>query len=59
MNVELVNTGSDSAYENIVRNALRMRGVNRLDGLILTHGNAGHVGAAVTVLDPAPRGGPG
>lgn len=47
----LINTGNGFAYEGIVRNALRMRGVNRLDGLILTHGNAAHVGAATMALE--------
>lgn len=52
----LVDCGSAALYASVVRPALRSRGVNRLDGLILTHGDTAHVGgAAEAVGDFAPR----
>ena len=51
----LLDCGSASFYASVVHPALRSRGVNRLDGLILTHGDAAHVGgAAEAVADFAP-----
>ena len=46
----LCDTGSERDYDRVVREYLRSRGVNRLDGMILTHGDAGHVGGAGSVL---------
>jgi competence protein ComEC len=46
----LCDTGSLRDYDRVVRQYLRSRGVNRLDGLILTHGDAGHIGGASSVL---------
>jgi competence protein ComEC len=46
----LCDTGSLRDYDRVVRQYLRSRGVNRLDGLILTHGDAGHIGGASGVL---------
>ncbi|HEV3409651.1 MAG TPA: ComEC/Rec2 family competence protein, partial [Chthoniobacterales bacterium] len=46
----LIDCGSEGSYKRIVRAYLRSRGINRLDGLILTHGDAAHIGAAPTVL---------
>ena len=52
----LFDTGSLRDYDRVVRQYLRSRGVNQLDGLILTHGNAGHMGGAGGVLlDFHPR----
>ncbi|MDQ6860151.1 MAG: ComEC/Rec2 family competence protein [Verrucomicrobiota bacterium] len=45
----LIDCGSQREFQRIVRNYLRSRGVNRLDGLILTHGDAAHIGAAPNV----------
>ena len=47
----LVDCGKQFAYENTVRQFLHTRGVNRLDGLVLTHGDVAHIGAAMSVLD--------
>jgi competence protein ComEC len=46
----LVDAGPARDYERVVYQYLRARGVNRLDGLILTHGGAGHVGGAIPLL---------
>lgn len=47
----LVDCGGEYRYGQTVLPFLRSRGVNRLDALILTHGDAQHIGAAVQVLD--------
>ncbi len=52
----LIDSGSDFNYGNVVRPYLHTRGVNRLDGFALTHGDAAHIGGAVRVLDDfSPR----
>jgi beta-lactamase superfamily II metal-dependent hydrolase len=52
----LIDTGSLRNYDRIVRQYLRAKGVNRLDGLILTHGDAGHIGGTGGALvDFRPR----
>jgi len=52
----LVDCGNSFAYSRIVRPYLQFRGVNRLDGLILTHGASASIGAAQDVIeDFAPR----
>ncbi len=48
--VWLVDCGNTSSYSRIVRPFLEVRGVNRLDGLILTHGAAPAIGAAQQVV---------
>jgi ComEC/Rec2-related protein len=54
--VWLVDCGNSSAYYRIVKPFLESRGVNRLDGLILTHGASTSIGAAQDVIDDfAPR----
>jgi ComEC/Rec2-related protein len=54
--VWLVDCGDLSSYLRIVRPFLEARGVNRLDGLILTHGASGSIGAAQQVVaDFSPR----
>jgi ComEC/Rec2-related protein len=47
----LIDCGGAYDYERTSLPYLRSRGVNRLDGLLLTHGDAGHIGGAATVLD--------
>jgi ComEC/Rec2-related protein len=47
----LIDCGSDRAYDTVVRNYLHGTGINRLDGLVLTHGDSLHIGAAARVLD--------
>jgi beta-lactamase superfamily II metal-dependent hydrolase len=52
----LFDAGPARDYDRVLRQYLRSRGVNRLDGLALTHGDAGHIGGASGVLlDFRPR----
>jgi ComEC/Rec2-related protein len=46
----LFDPGGERDFKRIVRGYLRSRGVNRLDGLLLTHGDATHIGGAGDVL---------
>ncbi len=46
----LVDAGPARDYERVVYPYLRARGVNRLDGLVLTHGDAAHIGGAGLLL---------
>ena len=47
----LLDCGGGVAYDRIVLPYLRTRGVNRLDGLLLTHGDVKHIGGALPALD--------
>ncbi len=47
----LVDCGHRHDYARILLPYLRSRGINALDGLILTHGDAAHNGGAVELLD--------
>ncbi|MEO6742681.1 MAG: ComEC/Rec2 family competence protein [Chthoniobacteraceae bacterium] len=52
----LVDCGGAHAYDNTLLPYLRSRGVNRLDGIFLTHGDTAHLGAATSVFaDFHPR----
>ena len=52
----LFDCGHSARYPQVVLPYLRSRGVNRLDGLLLTHGDVQHIGAApLLVSDFAPR----
>lgn len=46
----LFDCGSNFAYDRTVLPYLRGRGVNRLDGLLFTHGDAQHLGGAFSAL---------
>lgn len=46
----LIDCGSASAFPRTVLPYLRSRGVNRLDGLILTHGDSQHIGGTLGAL---------
>ena len=46
----LFDPGGERDFKRVLRGYLRSRGVNRLDGLLLTHGDAAHIGAAGVVL---------
>lgn len=46
----LVDCGGARDFKRVVRGYLRSRGINRLDGLVLTHGDSAHLGATTAVL---------
>jgi len=50
----LIDCGSRSGYQWVVSPYLKTRGVNRLDGLLLTHGDSGHLGGALALLETMP-----
>jgi ComEC/Rec2-related protein len=47
----LLDCGHGFGYDHIVQPYLRAQGVNRLDGLLLTHGKAARIGGAIPALD--------
>jgi competence protein ComEC len=47
----LFDTGSVRDYERFLRDYLHSRGIDRLDGLLLSHGDSMHIGGASAVLD--------
>jgi competence protein ComEC len=52
----LFDAGPERDYDRSLRLYLRSRGVNRLEGLVLTHGDAAHIGGADGVIrDFRPR----
>ena len=52
----LIDCGGERNYERTLKSLLHSRGVNRLQGILLTHGDAQHVGAALeTIANFAPR----
>jgi competence protein ComEC len=46
----LFDCGSERSYERVVREYLHWAGVNRLNGLLLTHGDSLHLGGAAELL---------
>ena len=50
----LLDCGGERDYERILRQYLHFTGINRLNGLLLTHGDALHIGAAARLLDDLP-----
>lgn len=46
----LFDPGADRDFKRVLRSYLRSRGVNRLDGLVLTHGDATHIGGAGAIM---------
>lgn len=46
----MIDSGGTRTYRSRVLPLLRNRGINRLDTLVLTHGDQGHIGAAPAVL---------
>src|SRR5213595_496887 len=50
----LFDCGSDRTYQRVVREYLHAAGVNRLDGLLLTHGDSLHIGGATELLHDFP-----
>ena len=51
----LFDCGSERTYERIVREYLHWAGVNRLTGLVLTHGDAQHIGGVTQLVQDFPR----
>ncbi len=52
----LFDVGSARDYESFLRDYLHSRGIDRLDGLLLSHGDALHIGGAAALLDEfSPR----
>jgi ComEC/Rec2-related protein len=47
----LFDSGPERNYDRQLREYLRSRGINRLEGLLLTHGDSLHIGATAAVLD--------
>ncbi len=47
----LFDAGSARDYERFLRDYLHARGIDRLDGLLLTHGDSQHLGGAGLLLD--------
>ena len=47
----LLDTGSARDYGHFLRDYLHSRGIDRLDGLVLSHGDSLHIGGANAVLD--------
>ena len=45
----LFDCGAARDFKRVLQNYLRSRGINRLDGLVLTHGDAAHIGGALAV----------
>ena len=51
----LIDCGSERSYDRVVRGYLHWAGVNRLTGLVLTHGDAQHIGGITQLLSDFPR----
>jgi competence protein ComEC len=51
----LIDCGSERSYERVVRTYLHWAGVNRLTGLVLTHGDSQHIGGVTQLLSDFPR----
>jgi competence protein ComEC len=47
----LIDTGHRRNYPHMLLPYLRSRGINHLDGLLLTHGDSAHLGGAFMLLD--------
>src|SRR6266511_3055013 len=50
----LFDSGSERSYQRVVREYLHWAGVNRLSGLLLTHGDSLHIGGATELLHDFP-----
>src|SRR6266568_5118548 len=51
----LFDCGSEREYERVLREYLHAAGVNRLDDLVLTHGDSLHIGGAAELLHDFPH----
>lgn len=50
----LIDCGSERSYERVVRQYLHWAGVDRLTGLVLTHGDSQHIGGVTQLLTDFP-----
>jgi competence protein ComEC len=51
----LFDCGNDRTYQRVVREYLHWAGINRLSGLLLTHGDSLHLGGTAQFLNDFPR----
>ncbi len=51
----LFDCGNERTYQRVVSEYLHWAGINRLSGVLLTHGDALHLGGAVQLLEEFPR----
>jgi competence protein ComEC len=51
----LFDSGSDRTYQRVIREYLHWAGVNGLSGVMLTHGDANHLGGTALLLEDFPR----
>jgi ComEC/Rec2-related protein len=51
----LFDCGSNRTYPRVVREYLHWAGVNRLAGVLLSHGDANHIGGTAQLLEEFPR----
>jgi ComEC/Rec2-related protein len=51
----LFDCGNDRTYQRVVREYLHWAGVNRLSGVLLSHGDANHLGGTAQLLEDFPR----
>ena len=51
----LFDCGNDRTYQRVVREYLHWAGINRLSGLLLTHGDSLHLGGTAKLLNDFPR----
>jgi competence protein ComEC len=51
----LFDCGNERTYQRVVREYLHSAGVNRLSGLLLTHGDSLHIGGAMELLEDFRR----
>ena len=52
----LIDSGPAHGHDSVLLPFLRSRGLHSLDGFLLTHGDAGHIGSAVELLGACPPG---
>jgi competence protein ComEC len=50
----LIDSGPAASHDSVLLPFLRSRGLRTLDGFLLTHGDAGHIGSAVELLRACP-----
>lgn len=50
----LIDTGPAQSHNSVLLPFLRSMGLRSLDGVLLTHGDAGHIGSAIELLQTCP-----